>query len=90
VIAVRSVDGRGRDFFGTSTPWRSKEARLARGAIAGGAVDATAMVSVRLCPGTLAKVLASSSFVRGERGFDGEWPGGTTPARRAAAFVVRG
>ena len=44
MVAAPAVDGRGRDLFGTSTPWRSKEARLARGAMAGGAVDATAML----------------------------------------------
>jgi len=47
------------------------------------------MVSERLCPGTLAKVLAKASLLTGRRGPEGFCSTGI-PARREAAFVVRG
>ena len=70
-------------------------ALVIRGAIVGAAVDATVIVSLRLCPGTFAKVCASLSFDGGVRA---TWGICTPPvfssaawfARRAAAFVVRG
>jgi len=60
-----------------------------RGAMTGGAVEATTMVSVRLCPGTFAKVFAKASLLRGRRGPEGVCST-NKPARRAAALVVRG
>jgi hypothetical protein len=60
-----------------------------RGATTGGAVEATTIVSLRLCPGTLAKVFAKASLLSGRRGPEGFCSTGM-PARRAAAFVVRG
>lgn len=64
-------------------------ARVIRGATTGGAVEATEMVPVLLCPGTFAKVLARASFVRGARAAEGILTT-ATPARRLAARVVRG
>jgi len=46
-------------------------ARVIRGAMVGGAVDATEMVLVRLCPGTLANVCARRSLDTGPRGAEG-------------------
>ena len=70
-------------------PKRSDAARVILGAIAGAAVEATAMVSVLLCPGTLAKVSCCLSLGIGFLGeaivFSTGWP-----VRRAAAFVMRG
>ena len=76
-------------FGGGFCPSLRDAARVMRGAIIGGAVEATTMVSARLCPGTLAKVLAKASLLRGRRGPDGFFSTGA-PARREAAFVVRG
>lgn len=47
---------------GCSSPNRNAAALVNLGAIAGGAVDATVIVSVRLCPGTPAKVFLARSF----------------------------
>src|ERR1700722_11977596 len=72
---------------------RNDAALVIRGAIAGAAVDATAIVSLRLWPGTLAKVFANASLDNGARGFDGvvlDTAIVTSPARNAAALVVRG
>jgi hypothetical protein len=74
-----------------SVPSLNDAARVIRGAITGAAVDATAMLSVRLCPGTFAKVFASRSLESGARGaVDVLSATASTPARRAAARVVRG
>jgi hypothetical protein len=54
--------------IGGACPSLRDAARVIRGAIIGGAVDATAMVLIRLCPGTLAKVSARRSLVTGPRG----------------------
>ena len=74
---------------GGAWPSLNDAARLIRGAMIGAAVDATAMVLERLCPGTFAKVCARRSLDTGARGifrvFSTGWP-----ARRAAARVVRG
>lgn len=70
-------------------PSLREAARVMRGAMTGGAVEATTMVSVRLCPGILANVLARASLLRGLRGPEGFCSTGI-PARREAAFVVRG
>lgn len=68
-----------------------KEAALViRGATTGGAVDATAMVDVRLCPGTFAKVSAIRSLVRGARGLLGDVSMAPPLIRRVAARVMRG
>jgi len=80
----------GRD--GVAPEMRSAAARVMRGDMDGGAVDATGMVSVRLCPGTLANIFLRVSLegvVRGEL-YSREILGGVTPARRSAARVVRG
>lgn len=75
---------------GGGSPSLRAVARVMRGAMVGAAVDATAMLSARLCPGTFANVLASCSLVSGARGTDGPPFSTICPARRAAAFVVRG
>ena len=70
---------------------RRDAARVMRGATTGGAVEATAMVSERLCPGTLANICASFSLLgatRGPRVRSGDLE--MMPARRLAARVVRG
>lgn len=46
-------------------------------------------VDARLCPGTLANVLAMASLLSGARGLSGEVFTGI-PARRAAALDIRG
>jgi len=71
-------------------PSLNAAARVMRGATTGAAVEATAIVSDRLCPGTFANVLASCSFVKGARGADGPLLSTAAPARRAAARVLRG
>lgn len=76
-------------FGGGFCPSLREAARVIRGATTGGAVDATTIVPARLCPGTLAKVFAKASLLRGRRGPEGFCSTGT-PARREAAFVVRG
>jgi len=76
-------------FGGGFCPSLREAARVMRGAITGGAVEATVMVSARLCPGTLAKVFAKASLLRGRRGPEG-FCSTSTPARREAALVVRG
>ena len=76
-------------FGGGCCPSLREAARVIRGATTGGAVDATTIVPVRLCPGTLAKVFAKASLLSGRRGPEGFCSTGT-PARREAAFVVRG
>ena len=76
-------------FGGGFCPSLREAARVMRGAITGGAVEATTIVSARLCPGTLANVFAKASLLRGRRGPEGFCSTGT-PARREAAFVVRG
>ena len=76
-------------FGGGCCPSLREAARVIRGATTGGAVEATTMVPERLCPGTFAKVLARASLLRGRRGPEGFCSTGT-PARREAAFVVRG
>jgi len=55
-------------WVGGACPSLRDAARVIRGAMVGGAVDATAMVFVRLCPGTLANVCARRSFDTGTRG----------------------
>lgn len=55
-----------------SCPSLKLAARVIRGAMVGGAVEATAMVLDRLCPGTLAKVCARRSFESGPRGAAGQ------------------
>ena len=67
-------------------PSLREAARVMRGATVGGAVEATVMVSERLCPGTLANVCASRSFVGGAR-FTVSMG---MPARSAAALDIRG
>lgn len=70
---------------------RNEAALVMRGAIAGGATDATAMVSLRLCPGTFANVWASRSFESGARGLLGGVLSTDVPViRRAAARDMRG
>ena len=76
-------------FGGGCCPSLREAARVIRGATTGGAVEATTIVSERLCPGMFAKVLAKASLVRGRRGPEGFCSTGM-PARREAAFVVRG
>lgn len=76
-------------FGGGCCPSLREAARVMRGAITGGAVEATTIVSARLCPGTFAKVFAKASLLRGRRGPEG-FCSTDTPARRAAALVVRG
>jgi len=70
-------------------PSLSDAARVMRGTMTGAAVDATAMFSARLCPGTLANVFASCSLVGGVLGAEG-FLSTDFPARRAALRVVRG
>lgn len=70
-------------------PSLSAAARVMRGAIAGAAVEATAMLPARLCPGTLANVFASCSLVGGVLGAEGFFST-SCPARKAALRVVRG
>ena len=67
-------------------PSLREAARVILGAIVGAAVDATVIVSERLCPGTFAKVCARRSFVGGARFFSSMG----IPARSAAAFDMRG
>ena len=50
-------------FSSTFCPNLKLAALVILGAIAGGAVDATEIVSDRLCPGTFANVFATLSFV---------------------------
>ena len=76
-------------FGGGCCPSLREAARVIRGAMTGGAVEATVMVSERLCPGTFAKVFAKASLLSGRRGPVGFCSTGT-PARREAALVVRG
>jgi len=84
-LAILFVVGVGAASF----PSLNAAARVIRGAITGAAVDATAMLSARLCPGTFANVFASRSLESGARGVEVVLSI-TTPARRAAARVVRG
>jgi len=70
-------------------PCLSAAAFVMRGATAGAAVEATAMDVERLCPGTSMKACFSCSLVGGTLEPFGESPR-MTPARRAAALVVRG
>lgn len=75
--------------FGFSSglmPSLSEAARVMRGAKAGGAVDATLIVSERLCPGTFANVCARRSLVGGACLGDSY----EMPARSAAALDIRG
>jgi len=85
--------GFGRNGVGGGAPeMRNEAARDMRGDIVGAKVEATAMDSVRLCPGTSANICRMASFEGGVRG-PGErcWIlGGVMPARRSAARVVRG
>lgn len=74
---------------GSGIPSLNEAALVMRGLIAGAFVEATWIVSVRLWPGTLAKVFASCSLDTGTRCLFSEGAG-TTPARKAAALVVRG
>lgn len=67
-------------------PSLSEAARVILGAIVGAAVDATLIVSERLCPGTFANVSARRSFVGGARFFSSIG----MPARSAAALDMRG
>lgn len=67
----------------------SEAAFVMRGAIVGGAVLATAIVSERLCPGTSRNAFVSSALDGATRGALGAFSK-TIPARKAAAFVVRG
>ena len=60
-----------------------------RGATVGAAVEATWIVSDRLCPGIFANVCASRSLVGGALGAEGTLST-ASPARRAAARVERG
>jgi len=55
-------------WVGGACPSLRDAARVIRGAMAGGAVDATEMVLIRLCPGTLANVCARRSLDTGPRG----------------------
>jgi hypothetical protein len=85
--------GLGRTGFGGGAPdIRNEAARDMRGGIDGGVtVDATWIDSERLCPGTLANISRRASLDGGVRGEC--WRsilGVVTPARRAAARVVRG
>lgn len=86
--AVSLVEPR-TGFGGGCCPSLREAARVIRGAITGGAVEETVIVSARLCPGTLAKVFARASLLRGRRGPEGFCSTGI-PARREAALVVRG
>jgi hypothetical protein len=86
------IIGFGRTGFGGVAPeMRNEAARVMRGAIDGAAVEATAIDSVRLCPGTLANIFWMASFVGGVRGrCSRSYLGGVTRARKSAARVVRG
>lgn len=74
---------------GSGIPSLNEAALVMRGLIAGAFVEATWIVSVRLWPGTLAKVFASCSLDTGTRCLFSEGAR-TIPARNAAALVVRG
>lgn len=84
--------GFGRTGLGGVAPeMRNEAARVMRGGVGGGAVEATTIDSVRLCPGTLANICWRASFVGGVRGpRSRSFLGGVTPARKSAARVVRG
>lgn len=76
-------------FGGSWIPCLSAAAFVMRGAMAGAAVDATWIVDERLCPGTSINACFCSSRVGatlGPRAVTSK----STPARSAAAFVIRG
>jgi hypothetical protein len=78
-----------KDGFGWSLANLSEAAFVIRGAIVGGAVLATVIVSERLCPGTSRNTFVNSALDGATRGALGVFSK-TIPARKAAAFVVRG
>lgn len=86
-LDLATADGLG-GVTGAAWPSLREAARVIRGATTGGAVDATVMVSERLCPGTPANVFAMDSAVARRR--LGLVSMSTTPARKAAARDMRG
>ena len=87
--------GLGRTGLGGVAPsMRIDAARVMRGGIVGGIVEATGMDSVRLWPGTFANMRCSASLDGGVRRLARSKPmvlgGVSTPERRSAARVVRG